>query len=235
MITTRLTKLATSGAFVLAATMGLATASVVPAMSAVAVVAAPTTTTVTVQSPTVAYGETSTVTVTVDDTTAGPKPTGKVTLTVGDTVLTADVTNSGKVDFELPLLDASATPYTLRATFAPTDATAYAPSTSAPVTVTVTRDATTSTVTARHNKFKNKIVAKNIVTSAHGQVPTGNAKFILKRNGVKILATVVSLNDKGIAKAKFLDVRDSGTYKVISKYRGSVNFLRSRGAFKILS
>ncbi len=233
---TRLSKRASAGAFVLAATLGMGTAFVVPAQSAV-VAAAPTATTTTVvaQSPTVAFGETTKLTVTVDSTTNGPKPAGKVELKVGSTTLVADLDNSGKVDFDLPLLNASTTPFAVTATFIPTDATAFSSSTAAPVNVTVTKDATTSTVTARHNKLKRKIVAKNVVTSAHGQVPTGKAKFVLRRNGIKIAMTVVSLRDNGVAKAQFRMVRNKGTYKVISKYRGSSNFLASRGTFKIAS
>jgi hypothetical protein len=233
---TRLTKRASAGAFVLAATLGLSTASVLPAQAAV-VAAAPsgTTTTVIVQDATLAYGETTKVTVSVDTTTqGGPKPTGKVELRVGDQVLTADVSPSGKVDFDLPLLDASATPYTVTATFIPTDAMAFSSSTSAPTTLTVAKDATTSTVTARHNKLKRKIIAKNFVESAHGQVPSGKVKFVLRRNGLKIAMSVVSLNAAGVAKAKFLNVRRTGTYKVVSKYRGSDNFLASKGSFKII-
>jgi hypothetical protein len=194
-----------------------------------------TTTTVIVQDATLAYGETTKVTVSVDTTTqGGPKPTGKVELRVGDQVLTADVSPSGKVDFDLPLLDASATPYTVTATFIPTDAMAFSSSTSAPTTLAVSKDATTSTVTARHNKLKRKIIAKNLVESAHGQVPSGKVKFVLRRNGLKIAMSVVSLNAAGVAKAKFLNVRRTGTYKVVSKYRGSDNFLASKGSFKII-
>lgn len=234
MSNTRLSKRASAGAFVLAATLGLGTAAVVSAQSAV-VAAAPTatTTTVAVQTPTVAYGETSRVTVTVDAATNGPKPAGKVELKVGDKTLIADVATSGKVDFELPLVGASTTPYALTATFVPTDPAAFSTSTSAPVNVTVTKDATTSTVTARHNKVKRKIVAKNVVTSAHGQVPTGKARFVLRRNGLKIASTLVSLDETGVAKAKFRNIRNRGTYKVISKFRGSANFAPSKGSFKI--
>ena len=79
---------------------------------------------------------------------------------------------------------------------------------------------------------------KSFVTSANGQVPTGKVKFVLRRNGLKIAATVVSLNDnsdatRNFARAKFVDVRRTGTYKVVAKYRGSANFLASRGSYKI--
>lgn len=236
MSTTRFTQRASAGAFVLAAALGLSTASILPAQSAV-VAAAPaaTTTTVTVADSTVAYGETTKVTVSVDTATnGGPKPAGKVELKVGDKTLVADLDNSGKVTFDLPLVGASSTPYAVTATFTPTDPLAFSPSTSAPVTVTVAKDATTSTVTARHNKVKRKIVAKNVVTSAHGQVPTGKVKFVLRRNGIKVAMSVVSLNTAGVAKAKFLKVRRTGTYKVVSVYRGSANFLKSKGSFKIV-
>lgn len=234
MSTTRLSKRASAAFFVLATTLGLGAASVVPAQSAV-VAAAPTSTstTVAVQSPSVAYGETSKVTVTVDAATNGPKPAGKVELKIGDKILIADLASSGKADFDLPLLGASTTPYAVTATFIPTDATAFSTSTSAPVNVTVTKDATTSTVTARHNKLKRKIVAKNVVASAHGQVPTGSAKFVLRRNGLKVASIVASLDANGVAKATFRKVRGKGTYKVISRFRGSANFSPSKGSFKI--
>ncbi len=234
-ITTRITKSASAAAFVLAATMGLATASVVPAQSAVALVATATTTTAALASPTVAYGETATLSVAVDSATNGSKPTGKVTVTVSDQSLTADIGPSGKVDFDLPLLDASTTPYAVTATFTPTDSAAFSPSTAAPVSVTVTKDATTSTVTAIHNTTKNKVVAKNLVTATFLQVPTGTAKFILRRNGIKIASSIVTLNSVGKARAVFRKLPDTGTYKVVSRYRGSPNFLRSKGSFKIPS
>ncbi len=235
MSTTRLTRAASAGAFVLAATLGLGTASVLPVQAAV-VAAAPsaTTTTVDLQSPTVAYGETSKVTATVDTASnGGPKPAGKVELRVGDKVVVADLTNSGRVDFDLPLVRAATTPYAVTATFVPTDPLAFSTSTSAPASLTVTKDATTSTVTARHNKTKRKIVAKNVVTSANGQVPTGKVKLVLRRNGLKIAKTVVSLNDSGVARVVFRQVRNKGTYKVVSKYRGSDNFLASKGSLTI--
>ncbi len=107
MITNRLTLRASAGAFVLAASLGLSTAAVLPAQSAV-VAAAPvvTTTTVTVQDATLAYGESTKLTVTVDAATNGPKPVGKIELRVDDKVYVADVDNSGRVDFDFPLVDA---------------------------------------------------------------------------------------------------------------------------------
>ncbi|HXH77698.1 Ig-like domain-containing protein [Nocardioides sp.] len=236
MSTTRLSKHASAGAFVLAATLGMGTVFIVPAQAAV-VAAAPTatTTTVTVASATVAYGETARATVSVDTATnGGPKPAGKVELRVGDKILVADLDNSGKVTFDLPLVGASTTPYAVTATFTPTDPLAFSPSTAAPASVTVTKDATTSTVTARHKVTQRKIVAKNVVTSKNGQVPTGKVRFVLRRNGLKIAKSVVSLNTAGVARAKFLNVRKTGTYKVIAVYRGSANFLPSKGSFKIV-
>ena len=238
--TTRLTKRASAGAFVLAATLGLGTASVLPAQSAVVAAPSATTTALELQSATVAYGETSEAIVTVDTTTnGGPKPTGKVELRVGDKILVADVTNSGKVEFDLPLLGASTTPYAVTAMFTPTDPLAFNASSAPPASLTVTKDATTSTVTARHKVFKRKIIAKNFVTSANGQAPTGKVKFVLRRNGRQIAATVTSLNGnsdptRNFAKAKFVDVRNTGTYKVVAKYRGSANFLASKGSYKII-
>lgn len=219
----------------LSATLGLGVASAVPAQSAVMAAPTATTTTAAVQSATVAYGDTTKVTVSVEAVSNGPKPAGKVELKLGDKTLVADVANSGKVDFDLPLLSASATPYAATATFVPTDATAFSTSTSAAVNVTVTKDATTSAVTARHNKLKRKIVATNVVTSAHGQAPTGKVKFVLRRSGRKIGSSIVSLTDTGVAKATFRKVSGKGTYKVISKYLGSANFVTSKGSFNIAS
>jgi hypothetical protein len=239
---TRLTRRASAGAFVLAATLGLGTASVLPAHSA-AVAAAPsaTTTTVELKATTVAYGDTSTVIVAVDTATSGgPKPAGKVELKVGDQTLVADVPNSGRVEFGLPLLSASTTPYALAATFIPTDPLAFTGSSAPPASVTVTKDATTSTVTARHRALRRMIVAKNVVTSANGQVPTGEVRFVLRRNGHKIATSVVSLNgnsdaSRNFAKTKFLDVPKTGSFKVVAKYLGSANFLASRGSYRIIS
>jgi len=237
---TQLTKRASAGAFVLAATLGLGTTSVLPAHSAVAAAApSATTTTVALKPTTVAYGDTSKVTVTVDAATNGdPKPVGKVELKVGDQTLVADVPNSGRVDFDLPLLGASATPYALTASFIPTDPVAFSASSAPPASVTVTKDVTTSAVTARHRAVKRQIIAKNLVTSANGQVPRGEVKFVLRRNGRKIATSVVSLSgnadpSRNLAKTKFLDVPKAGSYKVVAKYLGSANFVPSRGSDRI--
>ena len=241
MSTTRLTKRASAGAFVLAATLGLGATSVLPAHSAV-VAAAPsaTTTTVELKSATVAYGDTSKVVVTVDTATnGGPKPVGKVELKVGDKTLVADVPNSGKVAFDLPLLGVSTTPYAVTATFIPTDPMAFSTSSAPPRSVTVTKDVTSSKVTARHRALKRQIIAKNFVTSANGQVPTGEVKFVLRRNGRKIATSVVNLNgnseaSRNFAKTKFLNVPNTGSYKVVATYLGSANFLASRGSYRII-
>ena len=220
-MTTRLIARTAAGVLVLVTALGAGVASA----------AAPTatTTTVTVQSATLAYGDTTKVTVSVDSATNGPKPTGKVELKIGDKTLVADVANSGKVDFDWPLLGASTTPYAVTAAFVPTDATAFGTSAATPVNVTVTKDATTSSPSLSHNLKRNKVVAKVSVTSAHGQVPTGKAKFVLRRNGIKIGSSVVGLSATGGATAKFTKVRDQGTYKVIAKYLGSANFATSKG------
>ncbi|UUZ60380.1 hypothetical protein [Nocardioides sp. B-3] len=70
---------------------------------------------------------------------------------------------------------------------------------------------------------------KTVVTSAHGRVPTGKAKFVLRRNGIKLGSAIVGLSATGGAKAGFGNVPDKGTYKVIAKYLGSPNFARSKG------
>ena len=238
---TLFTKRASAGAFVLAVTLGLGTTSVLPAHAA-AVAAEPTATTTTVElkPTTVAYGGTSNVTVTVDTATSGgPKPVGKVELKVGGQTLVADVPNSGKVDFDLPLLGASTTPYALTATFTPTDPLAFSASSAPPASVTVTKDATTSTVTARHRAARRQIIAKSFVTSANGQVPTGEVKFVLRRDGRKIATSVVSLNGnsdpkRNFARTKFLNIPTKGSYKVVAKYLGSANFLASRGSYRII-
>jgi hypothetical protein len=98
-----------------------------------------------------------------------------------------------------------------------------------PVNATVTKDATTSSPTLSHSLKRNKVVAKIAVTSAHGQVPIGKAKFVLRRNGIKVGSSVVGLSATGGAKAKFGNVPDKGTYKVIAKYLGGTNFAASKG------
>ena len=225
----------------LAVTLGLGTTSVLPAHSA-AVAAAPsaTTTTVGLKSATLAYGDTSKVTVTVDPATSGdPKPVGKVELKVGDQTSVADVPNSGRVEFDLPLLGASTTPYAVIATFIPTDPLAFSASSAPPASVTVTKDATTSKVTARHSALKRQIIAKNFVTSANGQVPRGEVRFVLRRNGRKIATSEMSLNgnsnaSRNFAKIKFRDVPKRGSYKVVAKYLGGTDFLASRGSYRII-
>jgi hypothetical protein len=66
------------------------------------------------------------------------------------------------------------------------------------------------------------------------QVPTGKVEFVLRRSGIKIAMSVVSLHTAGVARATFLKVRASGTYQVVSVYRGSANFLRFQGTIKIV-
>ncbi len=240
MSTTGHTRRANAGALVLAAALSLGTASVVPAHSAV-VAAAPsaTTTSVELKPTTVAYGEAAKAVVTVDTATnGGPKPTGKVELEVGDRTVLADVTNSGRVELDVPLVDASTTPYAVTAAFVPADPLAFSASSAPPASVTVTKDATTSAATAVRKVSKRRIIAKSFVTSANGQVPTGKVTFILRRNGRKIDASVVSLNGntdptRNLARTKFDGVPKTGTYKVVAKYRGSTNFLPSKASYSL--
>jgi hypothetical protein len=208
--------------------LGLTAALVVGVTPAQAALPSPTTTTLDVKPVTLAYGETAKATVTVDSTLNGPKPDGSVSLRIGDRSVTATLANSGKATLDVPLVDAAITPYAVSAAYTPADANAYAPSTSAPVAVTVTKDATTSTVTAVHKRRKHRIVARDAVVSAHGQVPTGTAKIKLFRNGHKVAVVRVALNARGVAKARFLHVRNKGLYKVRATYLDSTNFTRSK-------
>lgn len=187
-----------------------------------------TTTTITVKSSSIFYGESATATVSVDSTAKGQKPSGKVELKLDGQTLTADLANSGKADFTLPLLNASSTAYSFTATFVPADATAFMSSTSAPAALTVNKDTTTTAVTVRHRKAVRKIIAKTTVTSDHGQVPKGKVKVVLRRNGIKVSSQKVQLSSTGTSRVKFTKVRRTGTYKVISKYLGSSNFVGSK-------
>ena len=215
-----------------AITGGVAVAALV-ALPAHAAPGTATTTTVELKSATVAYGEETAVTVSVDGSNPGAKPAGIVTLKVGEQELKADLAPSGKATFDSPLVDASTTPYGVTATFTPTDATAFDASTSAPVNLTVTKDTTESEASAKLKARQRKLVAKTIVTSANGEVPDGKVTFVARRNGIKLDRIDTELNKYGKAKVKFLDVKRTGTYKVVAKYRGSDNFVKSKGTLTL--
>jgi hypothetical protein len=102
-------------------------------------------------------------------------------------------------------------------------------------TVTVTKDASKTTVNAAYSKAKKKAVGvAHVKGKTFGLRGTGKVRFTLKRGTTKIAAKTVSLR-KGAAKAVFKSVSKRGRYSITASYRGSAGLRPSsaRDTFRI--
>ncbi len=93
--------------------------------------------------------------------------------------------------------------------------------------------ADTKTKAALKAKKGKSIVAKATVTPETNVVASGVVKLVVKRNGKKVGAEKVTLNDKGKASAKFAKAK-KGKYTLVAKYLGNKaenqnNFNGSKG------
>ena len=94
-------------------------------------------------------------------------------------------------------------------------------------TITVVKDATTTSVTARDIAPNHRPKAKVTVTAEHGSVPQGLIKAKLVRKGKVLQTKVLGLRD-GARKVRFAPVAKAGDYKVKVRYRGGANWTGDR-------
>lgn len=192
----------------------------------VTVTKAPTTTTITLPA-TAQYGEQ--VSATADVTSGSGKPAGSVVFSFGGKTVKADV-KGGKAKAILPAALTMGV-QAVTATFTPTDATLAASATSR--NLTVVRAQTTSATTVVYRAARHRLVAKDKVASAFGTPVTGKVRFVLKRDGVRIRAALVSVNEFGAAKKVFKRISKPGLYTVVARYLGSPTLKRSVDRVKV--
>lgn len=90
-----------------------------------------------------------------------------------------------------------------------------------PLSITVSKDKSTTAVTAGYSKSKKKATAvARVKGSTYGLRGTGKVKFTLRRGTHKVAAKTVSLK-KGAAKAVFAKVSKRGRYSISASYGGS--------------
>ena len=195
-------------------------------VDAVSVVKTATTTTLTVAGTTVEYGDTPVVTATVTQAGSNAKPAGKIAFTFEGKTVTVDV-KGGKAKATTLGKALHRGANTVTAVFTPTDPTLAV--SEAAKAFTVVKAPSTTAASAVYKAFKDKIVARAKVTSAHGTAVAGQVKYVLKRNGVKIRTKTVDLNRFDVAKAQFRSIVRRGDYTVIARYLGSATLKRSNG------
>jgi hypothetical protein len=196
----------------------------------VTVVPTPTTTTLTVQNSPVPFGARPVVLAEVDTPGLNTKPSGTVEFTFQGASVKVDVAG-GKAKATLAPV-ANMTGATVTATFTPESAS-RAPS-QASQNVTVVRDDTTTTATGRYRAGTHRFVAKAHVEATHGTDASGNMKFVLKRDGVRIRTRVVALNSFDSARKVFKHVGHGDAYRLVARYLGSNTLKRSVDRVKVV-
>ncbi len=139
-----------------------------------------------------------------------PLQAGTWTVKAGDMVAT--LTLHGTSDTTVPLN-----------CVAPTDSTTHYG------TIAVSKDKTTTAVTASYAAAKDIATGKAKVKSHFGLKATGKVNFILKKGTHKIKTLSGAVNKKGIAKVQFKNVKSKGNYSITGKYLGDHNLKGSSG------
>jgi len=95
-------------------------------------------------------------------------------------------------------------------------------------TIAVAKDTTTTTAGATYKASRHLAIGKAKVRSHFGLRATGKVKFTLKKGTHKIAAIKGKLNKRGIAHAKFKDVKKHGRYSITAKYLGNAALKTSK-------
>jgi hypothetical protein len=192
---------------------------------AVTVTADATTTTVVAAPASANFGVTIKLTATVKETTGSIAPTGTVSFKSGTTTLgTAKLGATGTASLSIATLTVGA--HAITADYAG-DAADQA-SVSSPVTVTVTADATTTTLAASPTSAapgKPIKFTATVKTSTGTAVATGTVSF---KSGTKVLGTA-SLASNGTASFS-ISTLGAGTYTVTAVYSGNATDATSTSA-----
>lgn len=174
-----------------------------------------TTTTLTLDTAHAVYGQRITAAATV---AGGPAPAlGTVTFTAGGRSVTATVVG-GRARATLPTLRPGS--YQVLATFAPAVGSNVEPSTSAPVRLTVVRDATITRQRIGTSRHGTRLVCVVGVVAVHGTPATGRVRVTLKHPGQGHKSKSVHLKG-GSGTVRFSGLTKRGRWSVVATYVGS--------------
>ena len=165
------------------------------------------------------------VTATAKVTTQGGTPDGDVTFVVGGVSTKVPVKDGAA---SLVIDEAVVGTHAVGATFTPKDATHYEGSSATPATLKASKAATSTRVKITGKRVRERTAAAIKVVGINKTVPTGKVKLVLRKAG-----------NRGFHKAKRgtlakgvrafnLGRLGKGRYKVVVKYLGDANHLRSK-------
>jgi len=101
--------------------------------------------------------------------------------------------------------------------------------TTAPATITVTKDKSTTATKASYNAKKDIATGTATVKGKFGLAGTGKVKFTLKKGTTTLKAISATLNGKGVATAAFKKVKAPGKYSITAKFAGDAALKGSSG------
>jgi hypothetical protein len=165
------------------------------------------------------------VTATAKVTTAGGTPAGDVTFVVGG-VSTKVPVKAGAASLVIDQTVVGT--HAVSATFTPKDATHYEGSSATPVTLKVSKAATSTKVKITGKRARQRTTAAIKVVGINKTVPTGKVKLVLRKVGNQGFHTAKSGRLAKGARIFNLGRLGKGRYKVIVKYLGDSNHLRSK-------
>jgi hypothetical protein len=194
------------------------------------VVPAATATTLTVQNSPVPFGARPVVLAEVETPGLNTPPSGTVEFTFQGASVKVAV-KGGKAKATLAPVQ-KMTGEVVTATFTPASAS-RAPS-QASQGVKVVRDDTTTTAKGVYRPGTHRFVAKAHVEAKHGTDASGNVRFVLRRDGVRIRTRVVPLNANDSARKVFRHVGHGHTYRLVARYLGSDTLRRSVDRVKVV-
>jgi uncharacterized protein YwbE len=169
------------------------------------------------------YGHANGATVTVSRTDSGDgQPNGRVRIQlVGVETWTVRLSGGGaSVDFPRRLPAGES--YTVRASYLPPDGSLFHES-SGTAYYTVVQARTTTAARAADIRVGEVARARVSVDSETGLTPRGSVRAVLTRNGDRVDAVTVDLED-GAATARFGQINRRGTYDVSARFLSGDNF-----------
>lgn len=187
------------------------------------VVVSRSTTALTLSPATAGYG--APVTATAKVTTAGGSPDGDVTFVV-DGVSTKVPVKDGAAS--LVVDEAVVGSHAVSATFTPKDATHYEGSSATPGSFKVSKAATSTRVKITGKRVRERTAAAIRVVGINKTVPTGKVKLVLRKAGNQGFHKAKSGTLAKGARTFNLGRLGKGTYRVVVKYVGDSNHLKSK-------
>lgn len=187
------------------------------------VVATRSATALTLAPATAGYG--APVTATAKVTTPGGTPDGDVTFVV-DGVSTKVQVKDGAAS--LVIDQAEVGNNAVSATFTPKDAIHYEGSSATPANLKVTKAATSTKVKITGKRVRERTAAAIKVVGINKTVPTGKVKLVLRKVGNKGFLKVKSGKLAKGSRGFNLGRLGKGKYKVVVKYVGDANHLKSK-------